>query len=106
MLLDERSSMTSQCDHNRSARQRARHFSCRVDLHSSSRDQRSPFWNTPMRRLSLTRRRFLKGSAAFTVTSPFIVTHAYAEWPDRPIRFIVPFGPGGPVDVTARILQG
>ena len=39
-----------------------------------------------MRRLSLTRRRFLKGSAAFTVTSPFIVTHAYAEWPDRPIR--------------------
>ena len=58
-----------------------------------------------MRRLSLTRRRFLKGSAAFTVTSPFIVTHAYAEWPDRPIKFIVPFGPGGPVDVTARILQ-
>jgi len=58
-----------------------------------------------MRRLTLTRRRLLKASAAFTAGAPFLSTRAYADWPDRPIRFIVPFGPGGPVDVTARILQ-
>jgi tripartite-type tricarboxylate transporter receptor subunit TctC len=29
---------------------------------------------------------------------------AYAAWPDRPIKLIVPFGPGGPVDVIARLM--
>ena len=29
---------------------------------------------------------------------------ARAEWPDHPIRFVLPFGPGGVADVTARIV--
>lgn len=31
---------------------------------------------------------------------------ALAAWPDKPIKFIVPFAPGGPADVAARIISG
>ena len=34
-----------------------------------------------------------------------ITTHARAEYPyDKPLNVIVPFGPGGGVDIAARIL--
>jgi tripartite-type tricarboxylate transporter receptor subunit TctC len=54
---------------------------------------------------ALTRRRFLHTSAVFVGTAPFLVTQAYASWPDRPVKLVVPFAPGGPVDVIARLLQ-
>ena len=54
---------------------------------------------------ALSRRRFLHTSVAFAGAAPFLVTHAYAAWPDRPVKLDVPFGPGGPVDVIARLLQ-
>ncbi len=53
----------------------------------------------------LTRRRFnttlLAGSAA-TLAAPAVF--AQAAWPNKPIRMIVPYTPGGFTDVTARLV--
>lgn len=52
----------------------------------------------------LTRRRVLSGAVA-AGTATLLSSHgARAAWPERPVRFLVPFGPGGPVDVIARLL--
>jgi tripartite-type tricarboxylate transporter receptor subunit TctC len=53
---------------------------------------------------ALTRRRLLQASA-LGLAAPFVVRRAYAAWPDRPVKLLVPFGAGGPVDVLARVLQ-
>ena len=34
-----------------------------------------------------------------------LASAAHAQYPDRPIQMIVPFAPGGSLDVIARILQ-
>ena len=52
-------------------------------------------------------RRFAKACAAALRIAPLLLvtaTSALAAFPDRPIKIVVPFTPGGAVDVVARII--
>ena len=50
------------------------------------------------------RRRHIFGMSAAGLFAPSVV-RAQGMWPERPIRVIVPFPPGGSTDTIARILQ-
>lgn len=51
------------------------------------------------------RRGVLAGLAALPATAPWMSTHAQApDFPDRPLRFIVGFPPGGPNDLLTRLI--
>ena len=59
-------------------------------------------------RTALTRRRLL-ASATAALTVPALVfraraTSAQADWPNRPVKVIVPYPPGGGADTVSRIL--
>jgi tripartite-type tricarboxylate transporter receptor subunit TctC len=41
---------------------------------------------------------------AAILASPFAQAQTSDQWPQRPVRFIVPLGPGSGVDITARLL--
>ena len=49
----------------------------------------------------LTRRLFTAALGASAVARP---ASAQANWPERPVKIIVPFGPGGLADVTSRVV--
>ena len=55
-----------------------------------------------------TRRRFALGApllaAAAPPLAPALAQTAAAEWPSRPVRFILPYPPGGPTDIMGRVV--
>ena len=78
------------------------HHPCSLgeDNHSrASEDLSSHQRPTPDRR----RRRMITSSLA-ALAGPWVSAEAQSRWPDRPIRMIVPFPPGGNSDALGRIL--
>ncbi|MFT8246227.1 Bug family tripartite tricarboxylate transporter substrate binding protein [Roseomonas sp. BN140053] len=53
---------------------------------------------------SITSRRRLLGAGTAVLLATPRIARAQADWPNKPIRFIVPFPPGGSSDVVARLV--
>jgi tripartite-type tricarboxylate transporter receptor subunit TctC len=54
--------------------------------------------------MTTTTRRGLMGLTAATLMMPTVLRAQTGNWPNRAIRVIVPFGPGGGTDITMRLL--
>ena len=56
--------------------------------------------------MTTNRRHFLQATSALGLATLGVspCAHASSEWPDKPIKLIMPLAPGGPTDVLGRSL--